>query len=48
MNNEIALDTSVLVPYLRNDSDINRRLEDVEIISIPFFVIGELRIGLNV
>jgi tRNA(fMet)-specific endonuclease VapC len=45
MIKEIALDTSILVPYLRNDSEINRRLEDIDIISIPFFVIGEIMVG---
>ena len=45
MIKEIALDTSVLIPYLRNDSGINQRLEDIDSISIPLFVIGEIMVG---
>jgi tRNA(fMet)-specific endonuclease VapC len=45
MTKEIALDTNILVQYLRNDSGIIRRLEDVSGISIPFFVIGEMMVG---
>ncbi|MEW6202624.1 MAG: PIN domain-containing protein [bacterium] len=47
MTKEIALDTSVLVPYFKNDSSIVIRLEDIDIISIPFFVIGEMMIGFS-
>ncbi|MEW5945354.1 MAG: PIN domain-containing protein [bacterium] len=47
MSKEIALDTSVLVPYFRNDSGIVSRLENIDIISIPFFVIGEMMIGFS-
>jgi len=47
MSRDIALDTSVLIPYLKNDSAINEKLVEIDAISIPIFVIGEMMVGFS-
>lgn len=47
MIEEIALDTSVLIPYLKNDAAIARRIDEVNQIVIPFFVLGEMMVGFS-
>ena len=42
---EIAIDTSVLIPYFQNDLEIIDRLDAIKNICVPIFVIGEMMIG---
>lgn len=41
----VALDTNVYVALCRNEPEIVDRLEDAQMVYLPFFVIAELRAG---
>lgn len=42
---DVALDTSILIPYFQNDPKTVVRMGDVHSICVPIFVVGEMMIG---
>lgn len=42
---EALLDTSVVIPFLKNDGGLRQRFQEVETLYLPHVVLGELRCG---
>lgn len=47
MNNEIALDTSVVIQIFDNDPAVKERFRNVETVWMPVPVIAELAVGFS-
>lgn len=45
MSGKVALDTSIVVPYLKRDPIVLSLIRDAEEILVPFIVVGELFFG---
>ena len=45
MSGKVALDTSIVVPYLKRDPNLLLLIRDVDEVLIPFIVVGELFFG---